>query len=465
MTKRNKPSLTERVADFLVATKGTDLPPSVVNDAQYYTLDWLGSAIAGTVTEPGRMLLAQAASQAGQGATVIGLGEQRNADLAALTNGGLSHIVEMDDLDRASVVHPAAPVIPAALALAEREEASGLDFLTAVVLGYEVAIRIGEAVGRSHYRFWHNTATCGVFGAAAASGWLLGLDAEQMVWALGNAGTMAAGLWEFIADAAMSKHLHAGRAASSGLLAADLARRGFSGARRILEGERGFFAATSSDARPELVTQGLVPGMADYKISGVSIKPYPSCRHTHPAIDAALALHREHVPVPDQIAEVKVETYQAALDLIDNPNPTHAYAAKFSLQYCVACALARGRVGLDDFRSEVLADEAVRGLMARMSVGLSEEMDEHYPQEWPARVRVALADGRELAQLVKVPKGDPENPLTQAELEEKFRLLVTGTGYDEMADGLVEGVNRLERLESVRQLLTPLRQTFAGEER
>jgi len=458
-------SLTEQLSAFLVATEGTDLPPSVVNDAQYYTLDWLGSAIAGTVTEPGRMLLAQAASQAGKGATVIGLGEERNADLAALTNGGLSHIVEMDDLDRGSVVHPAAPVIPAALAVAEREQASGLDFLTAVVLGYEVAIRIGEAVGRSHYRFWHNTATCGVFGSAAAAGWLLGLDAEQMVWALGNAGTMAAGLWEFIADAAMSKHLHAGRAASSGLLAADLAQRGFTGARRILEGERGFFAATSSDARPELVTRGLVPGMADYKISGVSIKPYPSCRHTHPSIDAALALHQEHAPAPDQIAKIEVETYQAALDLIDNPDPTHSYAAKFSLQYCVACALARGRVGLDDFRSEVLADEAVRGLMAKMSVGLSEEMDEHYPQEWPARVRVALADGRELVQIVKVPKGDPENPLTKAELEEKFRLLVTGTGYEEMADALVEGVNQLERLESVRQLLIPLRQTFSGEER
>jgi len=453
-------SLTEQLSAFLVATEGTDLPPSVVNDAQYYTLDWLGSAIAGTVTEPGRMLLAQAASQAGKGATVIGLGEERNADLAALTNGGLSHIVEMDDLDRGSVVHPAAPVIPAALAVAEREQASGLDFLTAVVLGYEVAIRIGEAVGRSHYRFWHNTATCGVFGSAAAAGWLLGLDAEQMVWALGNAGTMAGGLWEFIADGAMSKHLHAGRAASSGLLAADLARRGFTGARRILEGERGFFAATSSDARPELVTQGLVPGMADYKISGVSIKPYPSCRHTHPARDAALALRQQHFFVLDQIARIEVETYQAALDLIDNPDPTHSYAAKFSLQYCVACALARGRVGLDDFRSEVLGDEAVRGLMARMSVGLSEELDEHYPQEWPARVRVALADGRELARLVKVPKGDPENPLTQAELEEKFRLLIAGTGYEEMADALVEGVNRLERLEKVLQLLTPLRQAF-----
>ena len=460
----DSPSLTEQLSNFLVAIKSTDLPPSVVEDAKYYTLDWLGSGIAGTVTEPGRMLLAHARVQAGQGATVIGLGEQRNADLAALTNGGLSHIVEMDDLHRASVVHPAAPIIPAALAVAEREGASGLDFLTAVVLGYEVAIRIGEAVGKTHYRIWHNTATCGVFGATAAAGWLLGLDAEQMVWALGNAGTMAAGLWEFIADGAMSKHLHAGRAASSGLLAADLAQRGFTGARRILEGEQAFFAATSSDARPDLVVAGLRSGMADYKIAGVSIKPYPSCRHTHPAIDAALALRQQHALVPDEIAKVEVETYQAALDLIDNSNPTHPYVAKFSLQYCVACALARGRVRLDDFRSEALEDEAVRRLMAKMSVELSEELDSHYPQKWPARVRVALADGRQLIQLVKVPKGDPENPLTQAELEEKFRLLIAGTGYEEMAAVLIEGVNRLEQLEKVCQLLAPLCQTLSGEE-
>jgi 2-methylcitrate dehydratase PrpD len=273
-----------------------------------------------------------------------------------------------------------------------------------------------------------------------------------MTWALGNAGTMSAGLWEFNTDGAMSKHLHAGRAASSGVLAADLARQGFTGARHILEGERGFFIATSQDAEPERVVEGLKQGMDTFKISSVSIKPHASCRHTHPAIDAALALRQQPGFALDQIAQVQVETYQAALDLTDNPQPTTPYAAKFSLYYCVACALARGRVRLDDFRSEALEDEAVRRLMAKMSVGLSEELDSRYPQEWPARVRVVLADGRQLIQLVQVPKGDPENPLTQAELEEKFRLLIAGTGYEKMADVLIEGVNRLEKLEKVRHL-------------
>ena len=439
-------SLTEQLSAFLVATQTTDIPPSVVDDAKYFTLDWLGSAIAGTRTEPGRMLLDYAASQTGQGATVIGLGEQRNADLAALTNGGLSHIVEMDDLHRASVLHPGTVVIPAALALAEREGRSGRDFLTAVVLGYEVAIRIGEAVGKSHYQIWHNTATCGVFGAAAAAGWLLDLSTDQMVWALGNAGTMSAGLWEFLADGAMSKHLHAGQAASSGLLAADLARRGFTGARHILEGERGLFAATSSDARPERVTQGLAPGMTEYKITGVSVKPHASCRHTHPAIDAALALRQGHDLAPERIERVEVETYGAALALCDNPAPETPYAAKFSLQYCVACALVRGRAGLADFEPVALEDEAIGRLLPRVRVGLDKGLDMCYPQEWPARVRVLTADEEALEALVRTPKGDPENPLSWAELEAKFRDLALGTAYEGASEAIIAAVRGLDQV-------------------
>jgi len=445
-----RPSLTERLSTFLVVTKSTDFPPSVVDDAKYYTLDWLGSAIAGTVTEPGRMLLAHARVQAGQGATVIGLGEQRNADLAALTNGGLSHIVEMDDLDRASVVHPAAPIIPAALAVAERERASGLDFLTAMVLGYEVAIRIGEAVGKTHYRIWHNTATCGVFGATAAAGWLLGLSEQQMTWALGNAGTMSAGLWEFNADGAMSKHLHAGRAASSGVLAADLAWQGFTGARHILEGERGFFIATSQDAEPERVVEGLKHGMGTYKISGVSIKPHASCRHTHPAIDAALALRRQPGFALDQIAQVQVETYQAALDFTGNPQPITPYAARFSLYYCVACALWRGSAGLGDFPPQAIVDKDVRHLMSKVSLVHSPELEARYPREWPVRVTVTLADGRALTRAVDAPKGDPENPLSWEEMENKFRMMMAGTDYQGQAEALMERVRRLDEVEQVK---------------
>jgi len=445
-------SLTEEVAAFLVATRPDNLSPPVVDAAKYYTLDWLGSAIAGMATDPGRILLDYAASQGDGPATVIGLEKKRCPETAALANGGLSHIVEMDDLHRASIVHPAAPVIPAALAVAEREDASGLDFLTAVVLGYEIAIRIGEAVGKSHYRFWHNTSTCGAFGAAAAAGWLLGLTAEQMVWALGNAGTMAAGLWEFNADGAMSKHLHAGRAAASGVLSANLARNGFTGARRILEGERGFFAATSRDAEPARVTSGLAHGMSDYRISGVSIKPYASCRHTHSAIDAAL-LVRTHIGfAPEKIDGVEVQTYQAALALTDNSAPSHPYAAKFSMQYCVASALWRGSVSLSDFHPAAINDPGVCALVRRVHLKHSTRIEQRYPTTWPARVTVKLEDGQVLTETVSFPKGDPENPLSWDELESKFCKLVSGKWCEAQAKELVERVRNLDRERRIRVL-------------
>jgi 2-methylcitrate dehydratase PrpD len=470
-------SLTEQLAHFLTHADQTALPLAA---ARYYTLDWLGSALAGSQTTAGRMLLAYVAAQpaVSDGAQVVG-GLRRTADTAALANGGLSHIVEMDDLDRGSVLHPGAVVIPAALAVAQRERKSGVDFLRAIVLGYEVAIRIGEAVGKTHYQFFHNTATCGVFGSAAAVAWLMGLSEEQTVWALGSAGTMSAGLWEFNADGAMSKHLHAGRAAQTGVVAADLARQGFTGARRILEGERGFFAATSRDADPARVLDGLDPEMSTYKIAGVSIKPHASCRHTHPAIDAALAIRRndasrwpeaptgtnEFVTTSDgttevvttnngtnefvttQVARVEIETYRAALDLCDNPAPRTPYQAKFSLHYCVASALLRGHAGLGDFTPERIAEPAIAALLARTSAQHSPTFEQAYPRQWPSNVTVAFADGRVVSQTINAPKGDPENPLSEQELEAKFRQMLDGTPY--AADAWLAFVLGLEGAEKV----------------
>jgi 2-methylcitrate dehydratase PrpD len=244
-------------------------------------------------------------------------------------------------------------IVPAALAIAEQRGASGRDLLTAVTLGYEVAIRVGEAVGKTHYFHWHNTATCGVFGAAAAAGWLLDLDEDRMTWALGNAGTQAGGLWEFIADGAMSKVLHAGRAAANGVLAGELGALGFTGARQILEGRQGFFAATAPDGTPSTVTVGLGEG---WKLPGSSIKPYPSCRHTHAAVDAALELRGEFGLSAGDVDRIEIDAYQSTLDLCDNQTPAHPYAAKFSVQYCVARALTDGALGISDFAQDRIMD-------------------------------------------------------------------------------------------------------------
>jgi 2-methylcitrate dehydratase PrpD len=449
--------LTEELAAFLVAVAPEMVPPGVMNRAKYSILDWLGSAIAGSQTEAGRIILDHASAQGkGQG-SVIGLRDKKGIESAAFANGALSHIVEMDDLHRASVVHPAAPVIPAALAEAQRVGRSGRELLLAVALGYEVAIRIGEAVGRSHYRLWHNTATCGVFGAAAAAGWLLGLSQEQMVWAMGNAGTQAAGLWQFLADGAMSKHLHTGKAARDGLLAAELAARGFTGAREILDGEQGFFQAMSQDAQPQKVLEALSPQMASYRIETVSMKPYPSCRHTHPAVDAALRLGQEHSFKPDSLSKVEVAIYRAALDVADNPRPTNPYAARFSLQYCVARALLDGRLVRADFTPQEIQHPAVRDLMAKTKVVVDEGLDALYPAKWQARVSVVLADGTTHQSLVSAPKGDPENPLTEAELTEKFCQMLEGTPYTRCSSLLIESISSLPDSKSVDGLLEVIR--------
>lgn len=421
-------SLTEQLARWVLGQKRAGIRAATLEQARLYLLDWLGSALAGHGTAVGRRLLAYAAEQPAGTVPIVGSGLLCSAEVAALVNGGLSHIVEMDDLDRGSVLHPGAVVIPAALAAAAQTDAPGRELLAAIVAGYEVAIRIGEAVGKKHYFYFHNTSTCGVFGAATAAAWLLGLDQDQLMWALGNAGTQAAGLWQFNADGAMSKHLHAGRAAANGLLAATLATTGFSGARRILEGRRGFFAAMAPDARPEQVVAGLESRPTAFRLEGVSIKPHASCRHTHPAIDAALALRPR---LRDRTVEkVAVETYQAALDLCDNAQPSTTYAAKFSLHYCIASALCRGHVGLDAFHAGAIHDPAVRALLPRITARTTAAFDARYPAAWPARLVLHLTDGTQLAHTVTHPKGDPENPLTEAELEEKFRHLAAFGGRE-----------------------------------
>jgi 2-methylcitrate dehydratase PrpD len=285
-------------------------------------------------------------------------------------------------------------------------------------------LRVGEALGPAHYRIFHNTATAGPFGSAAAAATLLNLAEDQWVWAFGNAGTQAAGLWEFNADAAMSKHLHAGHAAQAGVRAALLAREGFTGAERILEGEKGFFSGLCPDARPERV---LAPAPG-WKLPETSIKPYPSCRHTHPAIDAALDLRAGLDGAdPRSVTELLIESYPAALALTDNPAPTSPYAAKFSIQFCVASALAHGRPGLSSFEGERLQDPTVMTLLQRVKVHVAEDLARAYPTLWGARITACVGGTSTVAERTTA-KGDPEDPLSDGELEAKARDLFEYAG-------------------------------------
>lgn len=430
-------SVTRQLADLLANASYADLPRRTIDATRRSILDWLGSALAGSEERPAR-IAQKIAAQLGTSdeATVFGAG-RASAAAAALANGVASHILELDDIHKGSTLHPAAPIIPAALAVAEREHAPGRSFVAAVALGYEAALRIGEAVNPSHYRFWHPTGTAATFGAAAAAGSLLRLKTEQMLHALGTAGTQASGLWEFNADGAMSKHLHPGKAAFNGVLSADLARAGFTGASRILEGERGFFRATSVTHDASRITDGLGER---WKVEENCYKLHSCCGHTHTAIDVALRL-RAQQNWQDQealadIAEIHIESYGPGYEIVKESTPRSPYQAKFSIAYCVAAALLEGRVGLeqfsdDRFQSGGIGQDSVSELIRRVRVTVEPDLTQKYPAAWPTRLTVTLRNGSKLSGASDFPRGNPENPVSTLELEEKFRSLIEprfGTG-------------------------------------
>lgn len=401
--------------------------------AALFVLDALACAFGARRSPQGRILLDWFVSDA-------------EARREAFLFGSLVHVLEMDDLHRESVTHPGCVVIPAAWSAAARERIGGREFLAAVLRGYEAVCRVGDAVGPSHYEIWHNTATCGPFGAAFAVASLLQLDDEQTVWALGNAGTQASGLWQFLEEGAMSKHLHAGRAAESGQIAADLAARGFTGPALILEGRKGFFAAACPDAIPGRVASSPV---SPWQLRQTSIKPWPSCRHTHPAVDAALELHGR--VQSEDLKAIRVETYQAALDLCDNQKPSSEYEAKFSLHHCAAAAFTDGELGLDSFNAA--ARERLSKLMAKTTVRASDEFNAAYPSRWGARLTLETAGGERLIAERPICKGDPELPVTPDEMRAKAAMLLSHAGLAEArAEALIDGVLSLPKGRSLPSL-------------
>lgn len=374
-----------------------------------------------------------------------------SAAAAAFANGVASHILELDDIHKGSTVHAGAPIIPAALAVAEREHADGRAFLAAVAIGYEAAFRVGEAVNPSHYHFFHPTGTVATFGAAAAAGSLLKLTSAEMLDALGSAGTQAAALWEFNADGAMSKHLHPGKAAMNGILAADLARAGFTGATRILEGERGFFRAMSKSHDDSRVTDGLG---STWKIGENGYKLYPCCGHTHTAVDCALDVRSRRQwskeAVLDAVTRIGIETYGPGYEIVKEMNPRTPYHAKFSLAYCVAAALLEGELGLEQFAPDRFGpvgvrDGAIAELLRRTHVVVADDLSAKYPARWGVRLMLTLQDGTSERASSDYPRGNAENPVSTEELERKFSALVGSRFGDGTARSALAALHSVER--------------------
>ena len=414
--------LTQQLADYAIKEQTSVLSAEVIHHAKRAVIDWYAALLPGSIVAPATVLEQAFAEDLDHGNARLASGRRATLRAAALINGAASHSVEFDDIYRDAGYHPGSPVISAALAAAQTIGASGETFLRGVIVGYEVSTRIGEAIMPSHYKFWHTTGTVGSFGAAAAVATVLGCNREQFAHALGTAGSFASGLQQAFRSQCMTKPLHGGHAADVGAMAAMGAAKGLTGALDMLEGEVGFGAAMS--VNPDWAKAVKDIGV-DYHITRVTFKNHGCCGHTFAPIDGVLHLQKTHGFTWRDVKRVRIDTYKAGTDITNNPHPEGEYQAKFSLQYVIAHALVHGSVRLVAFAPERLLDPDVRGVLARVEVVADPELSKGYPNQRAAQVEVELNDGRVLKHFQPTRKGDPEMPLSDDEVNDKFLELAT----------------------------------------
>jgi 2-methylcitrate dehydratase PrpD len=449
---------TQRLAEYAATLAYEQIPPAVRDATKQYVLDTIGCGIYGAQTPWAKTVNSFILEQGGRPDATLWLeGFRGPANTVALGLGVMMHSFELDDYHSGAKLHPGAVVLPAAFAVAERQGASGRDLLRALVAGYELMIRTSLAAGTLSLRRrgWHITGICGTFGAAAAAGQLLGLDNLQMANALGLAGTQSAGLFAFTCDGANSKRLHPGRSAQSGVVAAELAARGFTGPTAVLEYEDGGFCRTFSDESDlALLTRGLGE---EYVTAGVSLKPYACCGSTHSSIDAVRWLARTHHIQPPDVAEIVVANHSVVqLQTSWWYEPVSPMQAQMNIEYCVAVALAEDNAGPQQFSSDKIADPRLVELAHKVRFAIDPEIEQIYPRAFPGRVSIRLRDGRTVEHYVPGPKGSPENPMTLTEVAEKFHMLVDpvlGRDRAERLTALVADIETLENVQSITELL------------
>ncbi len=454
-------SITRRLVHFCHRLNFEDLNAEVVERTRYLLLDYLGVAIAGSQSESSQPIYKLLARSAVRGpSTVIGTASRTSPEYAALANGTASHSVELDDTHQAGSIHPGVVMYSTAIALSESLPEVDFDhFVSAVVAGYEVTTRLAMAVQpKSHYELgFHPTSTCGVFGAAVTAAKLLRLGEEQMLSAVGIAGSMAAGSLEFLAEGTWTKRLHPGLAAQNGILAANLAAEGFRGPSTIIEGRDGFLSAYSRDAKPELVTAGLGK---DFQILHTSVKPHACCRYMQSPIDGLLELAITHDIHPQEIAAIEVAVLKAGWPLVCEPRerkyaPANVVDAQFSVPFGAAIALAHRNAGLEEFSEKNFRSPEIRSLMSKVVLKKDDRIEKNFPAEWPAHVQVELANGKRYETFVRFPKGDPQNPLSWEELSAKFASLVARVlpaGRCDQITAAIEGLNASTNLREIWRL-------------
>lgn len=440
---RSKPTL--ELAEFAATAKFEDLPAEVVDRAKLTILDWLGAALSGYDTKFPRALIDIMCVGDSKGpSTIIASGRKTAPLVSALINGVMSSVQEVDDVHSEVSMHPAVAVIPSALAIAEELETGGRELILAIVLGYDVALRVGKAAGVSHYKKWHMTGTCGTFGASISAGKILGLNTKQMLGALGLAGTQAAGLWEGITKEGISaKYFHGGRAAHNGLLAALMAEKGLAGGSEILEGEKGFLRVMTSASEEDIrqITHNIGK---EFLICRNFFKPYACCSANFDAITATLAILKKHELDPEDIEAIQVSMSRSFSRIVNNSNPRNGYEGKFSVQFCVVAAILYGEVTLNTFSEEMVTRRNIRKLMSKVQVLADTSFPEGPPEL--ARIEIRIKDRTTYSMQIRT------SFMSKKEVKEKFQTLALPRVGRERVDRIVGIVANLEKLHDVNEL-------------
>src|SRR5580765_2720786 len=449
--------VTSMLAEFIGKSRFEDCPPAAVEGARRAITDCLGVMLAGS-TEPAARIV-QTVAQAEGGTplcTIVGAGRRTGGVWAALANGTAAHALDFDDTNFAMMGHPSAPVLAAALAAGELGLATGQDLVHAFLLGFEIETTVAEVINPAHYEHgWHATCTLGTLGAAAAASRLLGLDIAQTATALAVAASQASGLKENFGT--MTKPFHAGHAARSGVLAALLAREGWTASEQAIEGPQGYLHAFSAGRREPaaLATLG-----TPWKITttGVAVKPYPSCACTHSIIDGALELRRTEGIRADDVEELTVGVCAGVPRILIHSRPRTGLEAKFSAEFWAAAALTEGRVGMATFQDDRAQDPAIRRLMERVRVVVDPDIPGDLERHMWTRLTVRLKDGRRATIDPRPVPGHPANPLSLEALREKFRecagLVLPADRVDTVAQ-MVESLDTCPDLRSLTAILDP----------
>ncbi|MBA1336635.1 MAG: hypothetical protein HPY66_3070 [Firmicutes bacterium] len=454
-----KHGATIKLANFIHELEFERLPQSATDKAKEAILDYIGALLAGynkgsLLSEKLTELIIQ--NGGAEEATIIGPAVKVPVINAALCNGALSHVVELDDGHRIARGHPGVTVVSSALATAEYLGSSGKELITSIVAGYDIFVRVASSINPSHLkRGYHTTGTCGALAAAAAAAKLFRLSAEKTANALGLAGIQAAGLLEVTVDGQMAKVLHPGKSAQAGVLSALLAKDGVQGPKTIIEGTKGFAKTMSDECDYDLMFKDL---NAAFHINDCYIKLYPSCRHTHSPVDAVLDLLTENNFSHSDINDILIKTYPTAISFAGEIfKPETPEEAKFSIAYCACAALVKRKFGLKELEPDCLYSPSIRALTDKVRIESDPNLESSYPKTKGAEVYINLNDGRKLYKRINLPKGEVENPVSHDELIRKFTYCTDSYFTDEKREEIIKQIFNIEQINNVSDFISILR--------